>query len=185
MSDSWTTNGLKNGMKTFFDGVNEMFDEVADYSEQMNRLVTTLYHKFHKEHHIPQMSPTLFDPQQYLKELHLLSDEAEEFRNSTKTTLTEQSFVIRKFFVSLVSHARNIFYKAHRDAETWHQAALSPLIKQIKARKHDMERRLDNLRKASRSGDSIQTQMDELMKLGNDQKRQFEEISAIYRAIYS
>jgi hypothetical protein len=184
MSDSWTTAGLKKGMKTFFDGVNEMFGEVDEYSDQMNRLVTTLYRKFHVEHNIAEIAPILYDPKPYLAELHKLNDEAEEFRNSPVTTLTEQSFVIKKFFISLVSHARNIFFKAHRDAEKWHKSALSPLVKQIKERKSDMEKRLDNLRKASQSGDTIQTQMSELKKIGMAQKKQFDDVSAIYKAIY-
>lgn len=184
MSESWTTAGLKKGMTTFFDGVNEMFNEVSEYSEQMNRLITTLYRKFHLEHNIPEMTPILYDPQQYLDELLKLNDEAEEFRNSPVTTLTEQSFVIKKFFISLVSHARNIFFKAHRDAEKWHKSALSPLVKQIKARKADMEKRLDNLRKASQSGDTIQSQINELKRIGMGQKKQFEDIHKIYKAIY-
>ncbi len=184
MSDSWTTGGLKKGMATFFDGVNEMFDEVADYSEQMNRLITTLYRKFHVEHNIPEMEPVLYDPKQYLDELIKLNEEADDFRNSPVTTLTEQSFVIKKFFISLVSHARNIFFKAHRDAEKWHKSALSPLIKQIKERKADMEKRLDNLRKASQSGETIQTQMGALKKEGLAQKKQFDEVSVIYKSIY-
>ncbi|MCW8825086.1 MAG: dynamin family protein [Gammaproteobacteria bacterium] len=183
MSESWTTGGLKKGMKTFFDGVNEMFEEVDDYSDQMNRLVTTLYRKFHVEHNIPEIEPILYDPKPYLDELLKLNDEAEEFRNSPVTTLTEQSFVIKKFFISLVSHARNIFFKAHRDAEKWHKSALSPLVKQIKERKSDMEKRLDNLRKASQSGETIQTQVDELKKIGMAQKKQFDDVTAIYKAI--
>ena len=184
MSKSWTTGGLKGGMKTFFDGVNEMFEEVSEYSDQMNRLVTTLYRKFHVEHNIPEMSPVLYDPKQYLNELLKLNDEAEDFRNSPITTLTEQSFVIKKFFISLVSHARNIFFKAHRDAEKWHKSALSPLVKQIKARKEDMDKRLENLRKASQSGETIQTQTGELKKMGKAQKVQFDDINNIYKAIY-
>ncbi|MCW8887858.1 MAG: dynamin family protein [Gammaproteobacteria bacterium] len=183
MSESWTTAGLKKGMKTFFDGVNEMFEEVDDYSDQMNRLVTTLYRKFHVEHNIPEIEPILYDPKPYLDELLKLNEEAEEFRNSPVTTLTEQSFVIKKFFISLVSHARNIFFKAHRDAEKWHKSALSPLVKQIKERKSDMEKRLDNLRKASQSGETIQTQVDELKKIGMAQKKQFDDVTAIYKAI--
>jgi len=185
MSDSWTTGGLKNGMKTFFEGVNEMFNEVAEYSEQMNRLVSTLYRKFHLEHNIPEMKPVLYDPNLYLNELLKLNDEAEDFRKSPVTTLTEQSFVIKKFFISLVSHARNIFFRAHRDAEKWHKSALLPLIKQIKERKADMEKRLDNLRKASQSGNTIQVQMEALKRSGMAQKKQFDEINRIYKAIYT
>ncbi len=184
MTETWTTIGLKRSMHTFFEGVNGMFDEVTEYSEQLNRLVTTLYHKFHTEHDIPEMTPILFVPQKYMEELKKLNEEAEAFIDSPVTVMTEQSFVIKKFFISLVSHARNIFFKAHRDAESWHKEALAPLVKHIKERKEQMEQRLENLRKVSQSHETLQEQMERLKGQGMEQKKRYEEIHAIYKAIY-
>ena len=183
MSDSWTTAGLKKGMLAFFGGVNQMFDEVTEYSEQLNRLVTTLYRRFHVEHGIPEIDPVLFEPQQYLKELEQLNHSADEFRSSPVTTMTEQSFVIKKFFITLVSHARNIFFKAHRDAEAWSKAVLTPLVKHIKARKGEMESRLENLRQVSHSHATLQEQMDKIKRLGGQQKAQYDEVHAIYQLL--
>ena len=184
MTDSWTTHGLKVGMKTFFNGVTSMFNQVDEYTEQLNRLVTTIYHKFQAEHNIKGIEPVLFDIKQYKTEMQNLYDEAEAFRNSPVTAMTEQSFVVKKFFISLVSHARNIFFKAHRDAETWSKAVMSPLVKQIKDHKEQMDKRLENLRKINESRDTLQSRIDELKKQAMALKKQHEEVSTILKVIH-
>jgi Mg2+ and Co2+ transporter CorA len=183
MAGSWTTHGMKDGMKMFFDGITAMLNEVAEYSEQMNRLVTTVYHKFHQEHGIPEIKPALYTTVEYVKEMEKLYTEAEVFRTSPVTTMMEQSYVVKKFFISLVSHARNIFFKAHRDAEGWNKAVMSPLVRQIKDHKEQMEKRLENLRKINESRDTLQTRIEELERSAAALKKQVEEVRAILNII--
>ena len=183
MTGSWTTHGLKTGMKTFFDGVATMLGRVDDYSEQLNRLVNTIYHKFQAEHELKGIEPVLFNIKQYRQEMDKLYQEAEVFRNSPVTTMTEQSFVVKKFFISLVSHARNIIFKAHRDAEGWSKAVMSPLVNQIKEHKEQMDQRLENLRKINESRDTLESRIDELKKNALLLKNQHDEISAILKLI--
>ncbi len=182
MTDTWTTVGLRHGMKTFFDGITQMFAEVDEYTDQLNRLVTTLYTKFNQEHGF-NIEPVQFTSDRYMKQMLQLNQQAEEFRTSPVTTLTEQSFVIKKFFISLVSHARNIFFKANRDADKWSKDVLSPLMSQIKAKKQDMEKRLNNLRKVHESHETLQERMDELKKEAMELKRQYAEVNTIYSLI--
>lgn len=183
MTGTWTTHGLKGGMKTFFDGISTMLKEVDEYSEQLNRLVTTVYHKFQSEHGLQGIEPVLFDIDKYVKEMDKLYDEAEAFRNSPVTVMTEQHYVVKKFFISLVSHARNVFFKAHRDAESWSKAVMSPLVKQIKEHKEQMDKRLDNLRKINESRDTLESRMNELKRNGALLKKQYEEINGILKVI--
>src|SRR5690606_9616184 len=75
MSDSWTTHGMKVGMKTFFDGVEEKLREVADYTEQLNRLVITVYRKFHQEHGTTEIKPVLYNVSTYQKEFEQLKQD--------------------------------------------------------------------------------------------------------------
>ncbi len=183
MTGSWTTAGLKKGMKTFFDGVTEMLEQVHNYSEQLNRLVNTVYHKFQAEHGIQGIEPVLYNIDKYIADLHKLEEEGEAFRNSPVTAMTEQSFVVKKFFISLVSHARNIFFKAHRDAENWSKAVMTPLVKQIKDHKEQMDKRLENLRKVNESRDTLEVRMAELKKQATMLKKQYEEVSHILKVI--
>jgi uncharacterized coiled-coil DUF342 family protein len=183
MTGTWTTHGLKGGMKTFFDGISAMLKEVDDYSEQLNRLVTTVYHKFQSEHGLQGIEPVLYDVDKYVREMDKLYQEAEAFRNSPVTVMTEQHYVVKKFFISLVSHARNVFFKAHRDAESWSKAVMSPLVKQIKEHKEQMDKRLENLRKINESRDTLESRMDELKKNAAVLKKQYEEINGILKVI--
>ncbi|WP_127474540.1 dynamin family protein [Sulfurivermis fontis] len=183
MSDSWTTHGLKTGMKTFFDGVNARLSEVSDFADQLNRLVITIYRTFHQEHGIAEIKPALYSLTKYKQEFQQLYQEAEAFRTSPLTTMTEQHYVIKKFFISLVSHARNIFFKAQRDAESWSKAVMSPLVKQIKEHKETMEQRLENLRKINESRDTLQARIEELEKSNASLMKQYAEVRAILNTI--
>ncbi len=183
MTGSWTTAGLKGGMKTFFDGVSGMLSQVDDYSEQLNRLVTTVYHKFQSEHAIQGIEPVLYNIDKYVLELKKLEEEGEAFRNSPVTAMTEQHYVVKKFFISLVSHARNIFFKAHRDAESWSKAVMSPLVRQIKDHKEQMDKRLENLRKINESRDTLEERMAELKKQAMVLKKQYEEVNSILKVL--
>ncbi|MCK5639187.1 MAG: dynamin family protein [Gammaproteobacteria bacterium] len=183
MSDSWTTHGMKLGMKTFFDGIKGQLDEVTAYSDQLNRLVFTVYRKFQAEYNIPEVKPALYTTKKYLEDFQKLQQEAEAFRNSPVTVATEQSFVIKKFFISLVSHARNVFFTAHKDAEHWSKAVMSPLIKQMMELKDQMDTRLENLRKINESRDTLETRIAELEKTLVPLQKQFNEVNEILELI--
>lgn len=183
MSDSWTTHGLKSGMKTFFDGINSRLSEVSEFADQLNRLVITIYRTFHQEHGIAEIKPALYSLTKYKQEFQQLYQEAEAFRTSPVTTMTEQHYVIKKFFISLVSHARNIFFKAQRDAEGWSKAVMSPLVKQIKEHKETMEQRLENLRKINDSRDTLQSRIEELEKSNASLLKQYAEVRSILNTI--
>jgi Dynamin family. len=183
MSDSWTTHGLKAGMKTFFDGISSRLSEVSEFADQLNRLVITIYRTFHQEHGIAEIKPALYSLTKYKQEFQQLYQEAEAFRTSPVTTMTEQHYVIKKFFISMVSHARNIFFKAQRDAENWSKAVMSPLVKQIKEHKETMEQRLENLRKISESRDTLQARIDELEKSSASLMKQYTEVRSILNII--
>jgi len=183
MTGTWTTHGLKGGMKTFFDGISAMLKEVDDYSDQLNRLITTVYHKFQSEHGLQEIEPVLYDIEKYVKEMDRLYEEAEAFRNSPVTVMTEQHYVIKKFFISLVSHARNVFFKAHRDAESWSKAVMSPLVRQIKEHKAQMDKRLENLRKINESRDTLESRMAELKRNAGTLKLQYDELNSILKVI--
>jgi hypothetical protein len=162
MSGSWTTAGLKKGMKMFFDGTRDVMDQVKEQAEQTSSLVLAIYKKFHLEHGLPDMNPRLFAIGEYMDRMNELYEEAEAFRNSPVTTMTGQGMVIKKFFIHLVSQARNVFFKANQEADTWLKKVMSPLVAQIKEHKQLMERRLKTLRKISESRETLDAKISEL-----------------------
>jgi chromosome segregation ATPase len=99
-------------------------------------------------------------------------------------TVTEQSFVIKKFFISLVSHARSLFFKANQDANAWLKEVMNPLVRQIKDHKATMEKRLETLRRISESRDTLDTRIKELDASLKQTKQQIDALQQIRHSIH-
>jgi hypothetical protein len=183
MAGSWTTVGLKSGMKVFFDGVAKTMQDASVQAAEIHKITRAVYHRFHKDHGFPDIKPRLFSTKKYEKELDLLYREADLFRKSPVTTMTEQNFVVKKFFISLVSKARNLFFKANKDADRWAKEVIAPLTKQVKAHKADIEKRLATLRKISESRDTLESKIAELDKTRADLEQQLSAISTMLDVI--
>jgi GTPase SAR1 family protein len=183
MVESWTTHGLKQGMKGFFENARDSMTQVNYQTEKSNAIVQSIYDRFRDEHGFTDLNPTLFTTARYSRELDQLVRKAEEFRNSSMTTMTEQSFVVKKFIVSMVSHARNIFFRANQDAEDWAGSVMRPLAARIKERKIQLEKRLNNLQKIKNSREKLSDNIAGLEKQLDELMAQLDTINGILSAI--
>lgn len=163
MAGSWTTAGMKGGISVFFDNMRDAMQIATRQSEETFKLVQAIYKRFHDSYGLRVSPPRMFPSKKFTEELDLLYLKAEEFRNSPSTTMTEQSFVVKKFFISLVSHARDIFIQANREADAWLKELVNPLVGQIQEMRNSTERHMKTLSKIRESKDSLETQMQELL----------------------
>jgi hypothetical protein len=183
MVGSWTTPSLKKSMAVFFDGAKHTMEQVAWQADKSNELVQAVYQRFREEHDLKDVKPTLFSMKKYNAQLVRLYKEAEAFRSSPVTTMTEQSYVIQKFFVTLVSHARNIFFQARQDAESWAKSVMNPLSDRIKERKKILDQHLESLKKIKSSREKLEEKIQELDELCVSLKQQVATIDKLLAAI--
>ena len=164
MTGTWTTKGLKGGMEEFFTIISKTITEASQQADKVNMLLQTIYRSFNKEHGLSDVKPKLFSMGKYKRDLERLNNEADAYRTSAAMAATEQAFVVKKFFISMVSHARNTFFQAHQEVEAWGKAGMAPLVSRIKEHRNQMEKRLESLRKINESRDTLQTRISELEK---------------------
>ena len=162
MTGTWTTKGLKGGMEDFFTIISTTITTASQQADKVNMLLQTIYRSFNKEHGLTDVKPKLFSMGKYKRDLERLNNEAEAYRSSAKMAATEQAFVVKKFFISMVSHARNTFFQAHQEVEAWGKAGMAPLVARIKEHRNQMEKRLESLRKINESRDTLQSRISEL-----------------------
>jgi hypothetical protein len=162
MKESWTTHGLKVGMARFFDGAGEVMEKVNKQAHQIKGLVEAVYGKFHAEHGLPTIRPASISLLPYRSRLQKLHDEAEAFRNSAVLLITEEHFVISKFFITLVSRAREIYTDCNTEANAWSKAVLAPIMNQLREHKVMLDRRLENLKKIQSNLDSLGSRITDL-----------------------
>ncbi len=162
MKESWTTHGLKVGMAGFFDGAGEIMEKVNKQAHQIKGLVEAVYGKFHAEHGLPKIKPAGISLLPYRSRLQKLHDEAEAFRNSAVLVITEEHFVISKFFITLVSRAREIYTDCNTEANAWSKAILTPILNQLREHKVMLDKRLENLKKIQDNLDTLGSRIAEL-----------------------
>ena len=138
--------------------------QVTKHSEESRKLVRMAYHRFQCDHGFAAIQPKMFSIMKYRLELKVLFKEAEAFRNSTSTMINIKHFVIKRFFNTIIDNARDIFVRANEDADNWLDTALQPLMYQIRDHRDMLERRLKDLRKISKSRDTLQLRISELEK---------------------
>ncbi|MDH3563856.1 MAG: hypothetical protein OEN49_10770, partial [Gammaproteobacteria bacterium] len=129
---------------------------------QVRGLVQAIYAKFHSEHGLAKIKPVNFSLLPYRSQLQKLYEEAEAFRNSPMLIITEQHFVVQKFFVTLVARARDIFNEASAAARAWSKAIMAPILSQVREHKLLMEQRLENLKKVHDNSESLNERIAEL-----------------------
>ncbi len=185
MKGSWTTNGMKSAMKVLFDDISNTMNEAAKQTDLTNRLVKSIYNRFQNENQETDISPKLFTIASYKQEIQTLYEDAEEYRTSVYSTMTEQSFVIKKFFISLVSRARNIYYQLNKDADDWGKRALTPLIRQVKAHKKELQARLNQLKKAGQSRETISDRVAEIKREAKGLQKHLVDVNAMLSTINS
>ncbi|MHB8742252.1 MAG: dynamin family protein [Sulfuricaulis sp.] len=162
MSESWTTPGLREGMRVLFDGVLEAMERANRQTQQIRALIQAIYTKFHSEHGLAQIKPINFSLLRYRSQLQKLYEEAEAFRNSPMVIIMEQHFVVQKFFVTLVGRAREIFSECHTAAQVWSKAIMAPILSQVREHKILMDQRLENLKKVHENFDNLGDRVSEL-----------------------
>ncbi|MGR9106044.1 MAG: dynamin family protein [Gammaproteobacteria bacterium] len=183
VAGSLTTFGMKNSMKMVFDELGQCFQDAVDISQESRRLMKAIYKKFQEGHEFQELEPQTFSLQKYQTELRQIFSDGEAFRNSTTTTLMEQGLVVQKLYSSIVAKARNVFVKAHKEANEWGMVALNPLLRQIKEHKKSIENRLDMLRKINSSKESLESNIAKLEADLLPLEAQFDELKSIQAAI--
>jgi Dynamin family len=183
MIGSLTTVGMKRVMRSVFDELRDVLQDVVKSTEETRRLVKTIYKIFQSGHGFKEIRPQLFSIRKYQLELELLFEEGEAFRDSASSTLMQQNLVVQKIYDSIIGRAREVMEMAHKDAGMWRAMALSPLLRQIKDHKKMIENRLESLRTVNMSKEHLDAQVQELEQTIAPLRTQYDELEAIRKAM--
>ena len=157
-----TTRGISSAMGHLFDELRRTMQTLTVESERLRRRVLVIYDRFEKEHGFTPVPPKGLVPMRFRTELELLCQEADAYRKSSRMLLVEQNILVRRFFEVLVTRVRGIFERFASEFDGWLADVLEPLRVQIQERKEMMEKRLENLRKISRSKGTLDGRLQQL-----------------------
>lgn len=181
ISRSATTIGMKSAIGKLFDELHNLLSDAVDITEEIQLLVTAIHKKFQEEYGFKEISPKLFSFQSYKDELEAILVEGDDFRRSSKTTMTEQSVVVNRLYSTLIYRAKDVLKRAHKDATTWSNNVLTPLLNQIKDHKRQIEVRLDALHQINSSKGDVLENIKKLEQQIEPLKQQRKELLTIIK----
>lgn len=183
MSGAWTTHGLREAMTLLFSDINQRMAVISNQTQSMRKLVRTIYRRFQTDHGFMPKTPAMFSIVKHQVELGLLDQEAEIFRKSPRTTLTEQHFVVKRYFRTIVQRAQRIFSTAREDAQQWLNAALDPLTLEIREHRTLLTSQVKDLKQAGQSRNTLQQRIQVLQREARRLKAQRESLANVQAAL--
>ena len=147
MQETWNTFGLKRGMADFFDQAENRLSEVNSGAVKLSELVDRIYEEFKTRHNLEMNVPPEFDIEPFIEDFMHLRMDGEQFRDSMMLVVTEQHYVIKRFFITMASRARRILDETNYALRAWSKAILQPISTQIEEHKEQIGRRLSNIEK--------------------------------------
>jgi len=180
MQETWNTFGLKRGMSDFFTQAEARLAEVRQGAEDLAQLVDKIYIEFHSKHDLDIASPPQFSLEPFLEDFGLLKQEGEQFRDSMMLVVTEQHYVIKRFFITMASRARRILDETNYALRSWSKAILTPISKQIEEHKEQIQQRLSNIDKLQNNHDNLETR---IARIENEIKKYRERTLTLQRIL--
>ena len=156
INDSWTTAGLIKGMHLLIRRMGGEFDHAHQQSGGIKQLLNAAYQRFHDVHGLERMDPPNLDLSRYRARLDELMVSTQEFCSDPLNIMLEKRFMVKKFYIALVTQARIVFQQVRLETETWLRLTLDPIVARIKEHKLQLEHRLENLNKVHTNLSSIQ-----------------------------
>ncbi|MBL4851278.1 MAG: dynamin family protein [Gammaproteobacteria bacterium] len=159
MSSALTTLGLRQQISIFFDSVRDTMQVGMSQSDKMVKSFAVVYKHMEKDHGLAGIKLKPLNIVKHRNHLDKLYLQGAQWRDSADLTMTEQSLVIKKFFISMVSHVRGLFHDVREDIDKWVQESLRPITMHVDEMRQNMERHIEIFSKVSDSRTSMRDKL--------------------------
>jgi hypothetical protein len=183
IDSSITTYAMKGGIKKLFDDLHRLLGHCVGTANEAQQFILKIHSEFDTEYGFKEIKPYLFEIRPFQAELEEVLNEGEAYRLSTTLTLTEKNIALHKLYNMLIFQARNVLFKARREAMIWGENVMSPIKHQILDHKIQLENRLQVLLAANESEEKFK---ENIIRLENDLahlKKQLHELNEIISAM--
>ena len=162
IGESWTTRGLNRSMRTLIKQTVGLAEQITTQGIEIKRQADGLYELFHSKHGFDKRKPPPLLMDHFIYNMKSLEKVTDAFCTDPLNVMTEKHFLVRKFFLSLVSKAQAHFVQAHKESSKWLQNLLAPLKQQISEHRTALEKRIMSLKQVHDNMHSLENGMAQL-----------------------
>ncbi|HET9337997.1 MAG TPA: dynamin family protein [Casimicrobiaceae bacterium] len=158
------TKGVRGAMNDFFAQVRADLDAAARKSAEIHEMMSAMYVRFAREHHLDAFTPPPFSMLKYGKEVERLERAYQQHINTLWNMASKAKFpLMRRFFETVASRVRHLYTIANRDVEAWLKSVMSPLETQVREHQMQLRRRLESIKRIHRASSELEERIAELV----------------------
>ena len=181
MEKSYLSAGLRDAIRHFFEAVKANLLESNKKTDEIYRMMETMYRKFSTEHGLALGSPMQFSLDKYLREIEDIENVYQKQFNTAMLLTNTRVALMHKFFDSIAARVKQTFLRANKDVEAWQKVVMAPLEAQIREHKSQLKNRMQSIQRIHVATDSLEDRIASFEGLKSDidhQKQMLTELEA-------
>ncbi|MEP7155214.1 MAG: dynamin family protein [Betaproteobacteria bacterium] len=184
IAGSWTTPGLTRGMRRLMRSIEDDFATISAGAAVMQETLSESYEELRNEFELQQISFARLDLSGAGKDLELLAYKTEAFCADPKNVVfLEKSFMIQRFWQTLVEQSIAVRKNAIADMERWTAAALLPVELKLAEQKKQLETRLASIERIRTAATSAKIEVGVLSAECKRISARYDSLSHLARAL--
>jgi hypothetical protein len=163
MDNSRFSREMRDAMLSFFTAMKGNLSKAGYQVDEIQSMMTAMYHKFSSEHGLPAVNPPSHNLVRFHKEIERLERIFNERFNTVLQMLTQgQKSLTAKFFETLASRVVHVYEIANRETEAWLKALIAPMETQVREHQMQLKRRLESVQRIHDATETLEERIREL-----------------------
>ncbi len=155
MGDSWTTVNLNKSMRKLTKLAINLAEEVKVEATTIKKHTDDLYQLFYSKHGFEKTQAINLNIDGFIQDIQSLEKITRDFCTDPINMLTEKHFLIRRFYLGLVTQIQALFEQAQVNCTIWLNVVIGELKTQINVHKKALDKRAETLMESDNNADNL------------------------------
>ena len=155
MGDSWTTVNLNKSMRKLTKLAINLAEEVTVEATTIKKHADELYQLFYSKHGFEKTQAISLNIDGFIQDIQSLEKITRDFCTDPINMLTEKHFLIRRFYLGLVTQIQALFEQAQVNCTIWLNVVIGELKTQINVHKKALDKRAETLMESDNNADNL------------------------------
>ncbi len=155
MGDSWTTLNLNKSMRKLTKLAINLAEEVTVEATTIKKHADELYQLFYSKHGFEKTQAISLNIDGFIQDIQSLEKITHDFCTDPINMLTEKHFLIRRFYLGLVTQIQALFEQAQVNCTIWLNVVIGELKTQINVHKKALDKRAETLMESDNNADNL------------------------------
>lgn len=189
MLASWTTGGIVERFRKFFDEAVAHFDRALAGAEKVSKLFMQEYQSLQAHYALPdlQMVPYAIMPRR--SELLEMATNYERFGKTMEMAASTKNTIVRKMFLDVATRTRDFVLETHKDAQAWVDDMIGVFQQQLNDFEKHVQQELQSLEQLEKAMEQMESRVSQmrqgLRELQESEEQMQEALSKLVKAIES